>query len=70
MKDYKKKLIEGMSFNDQAEVLNVMKPCITVTLDYLIISLNKGIDRKTEKEDTIKKWRDTRDRLEAIRRMY
>ena len=70
MKDYKKKIIDGLSLNEQAEVLNTMKPSITVTLDYLIISLNKGIARENENADTIKKWKETRDRIEVIRRMY
>ena len=74
MKRYQKTIIEKLDIDDHAEVLQLFRPSMTITLSYMIAALTRGIDRginnHTDKPETIEKWRITRDRLNDILQMY
>jgi hypothetical protein len=74
MKEYKRYILENLEISEQTEALSRMQPSMTVVLNYMITSLERGIKRGTasgkDSPETIKKWRTALDLVKTIQAMY
>ncbi len=70
MKEYRQKFYHNTAQCEQLAALHLMKPSIPVTLLYLSQILSHGIERNTDRPETIEKWKTTEKELSAILQQY